>query len=157
MSRQHRYVGYRISRYRSRQRISQQQLADAVGISRTYISMIESGKRPPGRYSTLCRLADELGIDLSALTTTAPSTVLLPEHAELSTTLTLDLRDIEAFVEYRDDCEARSLDLIITDGVLRIELAGGPPEEPRLTRNAAVRLAQAVQNYLLGRVTAPKE
>jgi transcriptional regulator with XRE-family HTH domain len=156
MSRQHRYIGYRIARYRSHRRMSQQNLADAAGVTHEYISMLENGKRSPGRYSTLCRLAHGLGIDITALTTVTPGATL-PEHPELSTILTLDLRDIEASVEYRDDCEDRSLDLIITDGVTRIELTGGPADEPRLTRNAATGLAKAVQNYLLGRVTTSKQ
>jgi putative transcriptional regulator len=54
----------RLVDYRKESGMSQQELADIVGISRNYISEIENGvKRPSGPVAL--RLAETLGFDMS--------------------------------------------------------------------------------------------
>ena len=48
---------------------SQERLADKCGFDRTYISMLERGKRNPSLLNLL-KLANGLGISISKLTTT---------------------------------------------------------------------------------------
>ena len=47
--------------------LSQEQLADQCGFDRTYISMLERGKRNPS-FVNLLRLAKGLGISVATLT-----------------------------------------------------------------------------------------
>jgi transcriptional regulator with XRE-family HTH domain len=46
--------------------MSQEDLSDACGLQRTYVSLLEQGKRDP-RISTVARLADALDIDAGYL------------------------------------------------------------------------------------------
>jgi transcriptional regulator with XRE-family HTH domain len=48
--------------------MTQQQLADVVGVTREYISMIENGKRPVTKRSLLIALAQALGVSINDLT-----------------------------------------------------------------------------------------
>ena len=58
--------GNRLRELRSEKGFSQQQLAEALSVSRTSIAMYESGKRLPD-VAMLSRLADCLGVDASLL------------------------------------------------------------------------------------------
>lgn len=58
--------------------ISQQALADAVGVSRAYISTVESGRANPS-LDLVSRVADRLGIDIDLLAR-PPLVVARPQH-----------------------------------------------------------------------------
>jgi len=62
------YMGLRVARWRDIGGMTQQQLADAVGVTREYISMIENGKRPVTKRSLLIALARALGVSVDDLT-----------------------------------------------------------------------------------------
>jgi transcriptional regulator with XRE-family HTH domain len=62
------YMGLRVARWRDIGGMTQQQLADAVGVTREYISMIENGKRPVTKRSLLTALARALGVSVNDLT-----------------------------------------------------------------------------------------
>jgi transcriptional regulator with XRE-family HTH domain len=58
--------GNRIRELRQKQGLSQERLAEIAGFDRTYISLIERGKREP-RLSNIKKFADAFGISLSEL------------------------------------------------------------------------------------------
>jgi transcriptional regulator with XRE-family HTH domain len=60
------FVGNLIKQARSKRKISQTQLAEAVGKDRQYLYKIESGKVTPN-ISTIAILADALGLSLEQL------------------------------------------------------------------------------------------
>jgi transcriptional regulator with XRE-family HTH domain len=62
------YMGLRVARWRDIGGMTQQQLADAVGVTREYISMIENGKRPITKRSLLLALSRALGVSATDLT-----------------------------------------------------------------------------------------
>lgn len=59
-------VAQQIRLFREQQNISQQSLAEAAGLSRNTLSLIERGKSSP-TLDTLQKLADALQVDISAL------------------------------------------------------------------------------------------
>jgi transcriptional regulator with XRE-family HTH domain len=64
-----RFVGQQVAAFRRLRGLSQQQLADlAGGVSRQYISMIESGRRPVDKRETLYGLCRALQVSVSDLT-----------------------------------------------------------------------------------------
>ena len=60
-------LGRRVRELRLQRAYSQDYLAERCGFDRTYISMIERGKRNPS-FSNLWKLAEGLGVSLSELT-----------------------------------------------------------------------------------------
>jgi transcriptional regulator with XRE-family HTH domain len=62
------YIGVRVTRWRDLAGLTQQQLADKVGVSREYISMIENGKRAVTKRDLLLKLARALRVDVNDLT-----------------------------------------------------------------------------------------
>lgn len=62
------FMGLRVARWRDIGGLTQQQLADAVGVTREYISMIENGHRPVTKRSLLISLAQALGVSITDLT-----------------------------------------------------------------------------------------
>lgn len=60
-------LGLKIKSFRGELGLSQEQFADICGFDRTYISMIERGKRNIS-FSNLSRVAAGLGISVSKLT-----------------------------------------------------------------------------------------
>ena len=60
-------LGQQVRELRLRRGYSQDELAEKCGFDRTYISLIERGKRNPS-FSNLVKLAHGLGISLSDLT-----------------------------------------------------------------------------------------
>ena len=59
-------VGRNIANYRKLKRLTQQELAEAIGMSRGHIVAIEKGRRIP-RIKTLARIAECLNVQLGAL------------------------------------------------------------------------------------------
>ncbi len=55
-----------IKRHRSRQRLSQEALAEAAGVHHTYVGLVERGERNP-TIDVAERLARALGVKLSTL------------------------------------------------------------------------------------------
>jgi len=62
------YIGLRVARWRDTSGMTQQQLADAVGISREYVSMIENGNRPITKRRLLYSIAHAVGCKVEDLT-----------------------------------------------------------------------------------------
>jgi len=62
------WIGLRVARWRDIAGMTQQGLADRVGVSREYVSMIENGKRPVTKRSLLYELASALGVSVTDLT-----------------------------------------------------------------------------------------
>jgi transcriptional regulator with XRE-family HTH domain len=62
------YIGLRVARWRDLAGMTQQQLADAIGCSREYVSMIENGKRAVTKRDLLLKLALAVGVDVNDLT-----------------------------------------------------------------------------------------
>ena len=61
-------LGAKVRAFRKRQSLSQTQLADRVGISASYLNLIESNRRPLPA-GVLIKLAQQLGVDLQAFAT----------------------------------------------------------------------------------------
>jgi transcriptional regulator with XRE-family HTH domain len=61
-------IGLRVARYRILAGLSQRELAEAVGVSRPYVTMIEAGDRAVTRRTTLDALAHALGVSNTDLT-----------------------------------------------------------------------------------------
>jgi transcriptional regulator with XRE-family HTH domain len=62
------WIGLRVARWRDIAGMTQQDLADRVGVSSAYISMIESGKRAVTKRSLIIALATALGVRVEDLT-----------------------------------------------------------------------------------------
>ncbi|MER7164469.1 helix-turn-helix transcriptional regulator [Micromonospora sp. NPDC000207] len=62
------YIGLRIAKWRTTSGMTQQQLADRVGVSAAYITMIEGGKRAVTKRSLIIALATALGVRVEDLT-----------------------------------------------------------------------------------------
>jgi transcriptional regulator with XRE-family HTH domain len=62
------WIGLRVARWRDIAGMTQQQLADAIGVSREYISMIENGKRAVTKRALLHELAAALRVNITDLT-----------------------------------------------------------------------------------------
>ena len=62
------YIGLRVARWRDIAGMTQQQLADSVGTSAAYISMIENGRRAVTKRSLIIALASALGVRVEDLT-----------------------------------------------------------------------------------------
>jgi transcriptional regulator with XRE-family HTH domain len=61
-------IGYRIARIRDTAGMTQEQLADRVGVSKPYVSMVENGKRAITKRSRLIEFAEALGVPITVLT-----------------------------------------------------------------------------------------
>lgn len=60
-------MGYRIRKLRKERKMSQQELSEKSGVSRTIISFLESGKSIDTHLSTLQRIADCLEVPIHDL------------------------------------------------------------------------------------------
>ena len=56
-------IGKTIASLREKKKLTQKQLADATGLTRTSVNLLENGKQIP-RYDTLCSILEKLGYDL---------------------------------------------------------------------------------------------
>ncbi len=77
-------LGDRVKRFRKANKLTQQQLAERVGVTQSAIAAWESGKREVPKGDNLLRLAEALGFDADRLMGTArtPSEIT-PEAAQL--------------------------------------------------------------------------
>nr|MDT0660974.1 helix-turn-helix transcriptional regulator [Micromonospora sp. DSM 115978] len=62
------WIGLRVARWRDIAGMTQVDLAERVGVTGAYISMIESGKRPLTKRSLLIEIASALGVSITDLT-----------------------------------------------------------------------------------------
>lgn len=62
------YVGHNVAIWRRRRGLSQKALADRCGVSQAYVSMVEHGRRPVDKRSTIIALADALRVSVVQLT-----------------------------------------------------------------------------------------
>jgi transcriptional regulator with XRE-family HTH domain len=62
------WIGLRVARWRDTAGMTQQELADRVGVSKSYISMIENGDRAVTKRSLIIALATSLGVQVEDLT-----------------------------------------------------------------------------------------
>ena len=56
-------IGKTIASLREKKKLTQKQLADATGLTRTMVNLLENGKHIP-KYDTLCLILEKLGYDL---------------------------------------------------------------------------------------------
>jgi transcriptional regulator with XRE-family HTH domain len=66
-------IGRRIKAYRQRAKMTQQQLADATGIPRSHISVVEAGIRQGVSVENLIRIADAMGLSVDQLVRPSPN------------------------------------------------------------------------------------
>lgn len=59
-------IAKNIKKFRSLAKISQEELAEKIGLTRNYLSLVESGKREPS-IDTLSRISKELKVPTSVL------------------------------------------------------------------------------------------
>jgi hypothetical protein len=93
----------------------------------------------------LLKFAEALDVDVSVLTLPAVDAELAEDGGGAG--LRLDVRAMRASVESRD-CLHECKVLVLTDGVMKVELFGGPAEAARQARNGMVRVNDAVGAYL---------
>lgn len=75
MSGLHEAVGARIRELREAAQLTQRQLADSVGLTRSSIANIEAGRQGDIGITMLAKLADALDTTVAGLVGTAPETV----------------------------------------------------------------------------------
>jgi transcriptional regulator with XRE-family HTH domain len=140
--------------------MSQQDLAEKLGVTREYVSMIENGRRAITRYPLLAAFARGLGVDVAALTDTQ---IGQPHPAVQPVTLVrLMAGDLYATVEHHggeveqsegghveSEHEERDLIrvLVLMVGLTRVEIVGFPSS----TANGLDRLAVVVDEFVRGR------
>lgn len=98
-------VSEKIQEARSKAGLTQQQLADKLGVSQQYIGNYESGKRYP-KIQTLQKIADALGVSVTEflggeLLTTVPTCELVEElekRAGVETTIAEPYQDVQVKV-----------------------------------------------------------
>lgn len=61
-------IGLRVARWRDTAGLTQQELADRVGVTAAYISMIENGRRAVTKRSLIINLSNALGVRIEDLT-----------------------------------------------------------------------------------------
>jgi transcriptional regulator with XRE-family HTH domain len=96
-------AGERVARYRYRRQMTQDELAEASGLSLSAVKSIERGVRT-GRLSTLNRLARALGVTTSDLLAPAPGAPVFSEPGpdalfEIRQSLTPPLEVVTAFAD----------------------------------------------------------
>ena len=89
-------IGYRIRKRREALKITQQQLAKAIGVTPQHISAIEQNKRDPSSPS-LAKLAQELGVTVDYLVTGREGGIIDPIPA-IKADKRLDLKAKRALI-----------------------------------------------------------
>lgn len=62
-------MGYNIAALREKKNMTQEELSEKSGVSRSIVSGLESGRTKQTTVKTLERLADALGVDISSFFT----------------------------------------------------------------------------------------
>ncbi len=70
-------IGQRIKKRRETMKLTQQQLAEALGVTAQHVSAIEKDKRAPS-LDSLVRLAEELGVTIDFLVTSKEGVITDP-------------------------------------------------------------------------------
>lgn len=78
---------------RERSGLTQQQMADKLGVSRSAIGMYENGEREPN-FETLELIADTFNVDMNYLLGKKPTTEVIPDRYYLDD----DARDMAQFI-----------------------------------------------------------
>lgn len=86
--------GKKVRDRRVEERLSQEKLAQAVGISRNYLSQIERGQATNLSWQVMERLTSVLGLKVDAAATADPFTDLPPSLAEFAQTAGLPPDDV---------------------------------------------------------------
>jgi transcriptional regulator with XRE-family HTH domain len=151
-------VGFRVARWRDLAGLTQQELADRVGVTREYISLIENGRRPVTKRSLLIGLADSLGVPVTDLLgeVDAPqsSDDLAIHRAAAAVRIALDDElepvdvhpeqvdsDADALIRARMACDYAALAELLPRTITnaRVMIATGADEARRVARTAMVR------------------
>jgi transcriptional regulator with XRE-family HTH domain len=154
-------VRARILDFRVAAGMSQQDLAERLGVTREYVSMIENGRRAVTRYPLLAAFARGLGVDVTALTDTQVGHGHPYPAVQPVTLVRLMAGDLYATVEHHGDeveqresahaeSERAQRDLIrvlvFTVGLTRVEIVGFPAAKA----NGLDRLAVVVDEFVRG-------
>lgn len=123
-SRSRDHIGYRVANWRAIAGLSQRELAERIGVTREYISMIESGRRPVNTRRLLNDLANALSLRVEDLTLQP----IEPRNAEEMVLYAL-APAIRRALDGEDDLDlpARAPDLLAAevDRALSLRMAAG--------------------------------
>lgn len=138
------WIGYRVASWRRVQDMSQQGLADTMGVSREYISMIENGRRAVTRRATVDALADALGIGPEDLTGQPVRPLTRAEHAVY--TMASDIR--RALDEPDTTRDIRPIEELAADAdrMLSLRMEGDWEEVPRVLPGLLTETTVAAEN-----------
>lgn len=122
-------LGQAIRAIREQAGLSQKELAAAVGIDQSYLSMIESGKRPNPGTRILARLAQALQVSMDEL---AASAGFLPRSSELDPLASQALSLFRRLPRWRQEDVVAQLQLYLQlqDRVEASSEEVGPPLSP---------------------------
>lgn len=121
----HRSFGQQLAFYRGKAGLSQETLAEKCGLSRNYISLLESNRREPS-FQTVLRIQKALGIDLQCLAPDALLNRVLKEETPLYESKKIssgsDSQIYDRLVRRLRKCNPREIDTIskITNQVLKL-------------------------------------
>ena len=132
-------LGQAIRAIREQVGLSQKELADAVGIDQSYMSMIESGQRSNPGTRIMARLAQALQVSIDDLAARAG---YLPPHGEPDPLSEQALRLFRQLPRWRQQDVVAQLELYLrlTDAQPRVigeEVEDAQPEEALAQRQAA--------------------
>jgi transcriptional regulator with XRE-family HTH domain len=99
-------LGEKIKRFRIKKHMSQQKLADILGINQTFISALELNTRKPS-YDLLPRLAEALNVNASDL-------VDKSEREESFTNMLLERLISEGLIKDSNNISQSELDMILS-------------------------------------------
>ena len=90
-------LGENIQKYRQRRKLSQERLANIVGLTRTSLTNIEKGRQHPPLH-TLCEILEQLKVDISDV---LPRTTAINEPSDIKTLAMMQVRGEKelAFIE----------------------------------------------------------
>jgi transcriptional regulator with XRE-family HTH domain len=94
-------VGTRIKKTRQKLKVTQHELAKAIGVTAQHISAIEQGKREPS-LTSLARLAEELGVSIDYLVS-GKEGIITDAIAAIKADKTLKLKAKRALIALIDE------------------------------------------------------